>query len=303
MKIKKRTIILSTVLIFIVVFLVMAASKNRQLIGLLMLPSQEYSPTVIPSDTTQLFEYDGYIKNEIVYIYVQGGPNWELFDRALSPLSQMPHSGTFVKVFPYQSQIINHTILGSKTILKDEQAEHEVRTSAEMLYRTITYFKKRNKKVFVFCISHGSQIGLELLRHYPATFDKLALTMIRLDINLEAIELSENGKVPYFKPGQEITRRDFVPQFLQFSRLNIRAGNMIAMMKVSRNRYTELLQDRDLSNVIYVYGKFDNKVGIPDQNELDFLTIKGVGILELDCGHDDLGSIQNIQKINDLLLD
>lgn len=81
MKIKKWKIISFGILLLIFVFIGIAAIKNRQLVGLIALPTQKYEPTKIPADTTDLFEYDGYIKNDVVYIYVQGGPNWELFDR------------------------------------------------------------------------------------------------------------------------------------------------------------------------------------------------------------------------------
>ena len=300
---RKRKIGLSIILILILVVVAITISKNRQLVGLLALPSQAYKATEIPTDTTDLFEIDGYIKNDIVYIYVQGGPNWELFDRKLSPFTWIPQSGTYIKVFPYQSQIINPSILGALPTLTAEQAQQEVTTSAEMLYRTITYFKNKNKKVYVFCVSHGSQIGLELLSRYPNTFDGLALTMIRLDIEQNAIDLSENGKAPYFNENQEITVRDLLPSLMRFSRLENRLENMTMLMKVSRNRYTELLKDRNLQNVVYVYGKYDNKVGIPGHHEIEFLKNKDVPILKLECGHDDLGGNDYINQINQLLMD
>ena len=74
------------------------------------------------------------------------------------------------------------------------------------------------------------------------------------------------------------------------------------LMKVCRNRYTELLKDKNLSNVVYVYGKYDNKGGYPTQHELEFLKNKGVSILELECGHDDLGNSDYIDQINQLLI-
>lgn len=303
MKNKKRTILLTGILMLILVFLVVVATKNRQLIGLIMLPTQKYRPTQIPADTTDLFEYDGNSKNDLVYIYVQGGPNWELFDRKLSPFTSMPHSGTYIRVFPYQSQILNHTILAATPPLTAEQAQLEVEISAEILYRTIEYFKIRNKKVYVFSISHGSQIGLEMLRNHPCNFNGFALTMIRIDIEKEAIELTKNGKVPYYNANKELESRYLIPSFLRFTRLCNRTENMAMLMKVSRNNYTELLKDKELSNLIYVYGKYDNKVGYPKEHELEFLKNKGVTILELDCGHDDLGKSDYINQINQLLID
>ena len=113
MKVRKGKIILVGILLLIFVFIAISVTKNRQLIGLIALPTQKYQPTKIPVDITDLFEYDGYIKNEVVYIYVQGGPNWELFDRKLSPLNKIPHIGKYISVFPYQSQILNHSILAA----------------------------------------------------------------------------------------------------------------------------------------------------------------------------------------------
>ena len=302
MKLSKRKIALLGFLILLIGFFIISLMKNRQLIGLLTLPSLPYEPTLIPKDTAELMEYDGYIENDLVYIYVQGGPNWELFDRKLSPFTWMPQSGKFLKVYPYQSQILNHSVLGAVPTLTAEQAEHEVQVSAEMLYRTISFFKHRNKTVYVLCISHGSQIGLELLRNYPNEADGIALTMIRLDMDIEAIEITEKGKIPHYEAGEKLTSRELLPSFLRFPRLKNRVENMSMMMKVSRNRYTDLLQNKDLSNVVYVYGKRDAKVGAPAMHELDFLGNKGVKILELDCGHDDLGNTGYLEQINELLI-
>lgn len=303
MKIKKWKILLLVILILILVFIGITVSKNRQLIGLFVLPSLEYKATILPLDTTDLFEYDGYIKNDIVYIYVQGGPNWELFDRKMSPLNAIPHIGTYISVYTYQSQILNRTILAATPALTGEQAQQEVSVSAEMVYKTIAFFKNRNKKVYVFCVSHGSQIGLEILRRYPPIYDKLALTMIRLDMDNEAINLSNDGEMPYFDENQKLTSRYLLPSFLRFPRLTNRVNNMTMLMKVGKNKYTELLRDKDLSNVVFVYGKYDDKVGRPKSYELDFLRNKGVAILELDCGHDELGNKDYINRINQLLLD
>ena len=206
------------------------------------------------------------------------------------------------RVFSYQSQMINHTILCSSPTLTDKQAQDEVKVSAEMLFRTIKYYKNKNKKVYVLCVSHGSQIGLEMVRNFPNISDGLALSMIRLDIDKKVIDLTIDGKAPYFDVNQEVTSRYLLPGFLRLPRLNNRVTNMSMLMKVSRNRYTELLKDKDLSNMVYVFGKFDNKVGVPQQHEIEFLKNKGVSILELACGHDDLGNGDQLDKINQLLM-
>jgi hypothetical protein len=99
-----------------------------------------------------------------------------------------------------------------------------------------------------------------------------------------------------------VTSRYLLPWFLRFPRLNNRIENMTMLMKVCRNTYTEALKDKDLSNVVYVYGKYDNKVGYPKPHELEFLKNKGVRVLELGIGHDDLGNVEYLDKINQLLM-
>jgi hypothetical protein len=298
----KWKIVASAIMIIFLLFIIVAVSKNKQLLQLIALQSQKYRPTKIPKDTTNLFEYEGHADNDLAYIYVQGGPNLTHFDRKLSPFTWMPESGKYIRIFPYQSQMINKSILGATPTLTPAQARQEVTTSAELLFRTIVYYKNRNKKVYVFCISHGSQIGLELLKNHPPRFDGLALTMIRLDIDQEAIDLTKDGKAPYFTSDDEVTAQYLLPRFMRFSRLNDRVENMTMLMKVCRNRYTNLLEHKDLSRVVYVYGKYDNKVGHPKKHELEFLKEKKVKILELACGHDDLGGNDYINQINQLLL-
>lgn len=50
-------------------------------------------------------------------------------------------------------------------------------------------------------------------------------------------------------------------------------------------RFTELLADKQLDNVIYVYGKYDESIGGPKPYELEFLSSKKVEVLELKGGH------------------
>lgn len=299
----RRSVIKVVFLLLAISGFLFVLSLNRQLLGLLLMTSKQYLPTELPNDTTQLFEYDGYIKADPVYIFVQGGPNWELFDKKKSPLLLLPQSGSSLKVYPYQSQIINSTVLSANPALTESQAHHEVEVSAEILYKTISYFKSRNRKVSVLCVSHGSQVGLELLRNWPNIADKLVLGVMRLDIEQEAIEIIKNGKIPYYVNGRNLTSTYLLPGILsQSSSLSRKISNMSMLFGVSRNRYSELLEETDLSNVIYVYGNNDEKIGYPTQDELDFLNKKGASIMEFDGGHDDLGTVKSMKQISNLML-
>lgn len=76
---------------------------------------------------------------------------------------------------------------------------------------------------------------------------------------------------------------------------------MIVMMKAGKHKYTKLLKEIDMSNVIFAYGNKDHKVGRPNEYELNFLRKKGVNIIELESGHDDIGNSDYINQINQLL--
>lgn len=300
---KKRSIIIIATSVLAITALFFMLSRNRQILGLLFMSSEVYTQTILPNDTTQLFEYDGYIQSDPVYIFVQGGPNWELWNKKQSPLLLMPYSGSALKVYPYQSQIINPTILSANPVLTETQAQQEVKTSAEMLFKTISYFKSRDRKVYVLCVSHGSQIGLELLRNWPNIADKIVLAVMRLDIEQEALEMVRSGKMPYYENGKKLTSTYLLPGFMRISSsLNRKLLNMSMLFRVCSNRYTELLKDKDLSNVIYVYGKHDEKIGYPTQIELDFLNRKGVSMMEFEGGHSDLGTVQYMTQISELML-
>jgi len=300
---KIRSLIFIVFLSIVLIVLGLILYKSRQLLDLALMSAKEYIPTSLPSDTTRLFEYDGYIKSDPVFIYVQGGPGWKLEDRELSPLLLIPQSGRHLKVYPYQAQIINQTIFPAKPELTEAQAQREVTVSAEILFRTISYFKNRNRKVYVLCVSHGSQIGLEMLSNKVNIADKIALAVIRLDIESEAIELTKEGKIPHYDRNHNLTSSYLLPSFLRIPLLNRKINNMSMLFKVARNRYTKLLKEKDLSNVIYIYANDDEKVGPPTSFEIEFLRSKETNILEFEGGHDCLRNKKYVEIIFDLLIE
>lgn len=274
---------------------------SRHLLDLLFMTAKNYVPTEIPTDTTKLFEYEGNPNANEVFIYVQGGPNWRLDNRKISPFKLMPQINNSLKIYVYQSQIINHSIFPAKPVLSDAQAQSEVVVSAEILYRIIDYFKKQGKRVYVICHSYGGQIALEMLRTKSNTADKLLISCVRLDIEPEALKMIKDGMVPYYEYGQILKSRYLLPSFLRIPNLNRKIDNMSMLMKVANLRYTELLKDKDLSNVVYIYAKYDEMSGQQTPAELEFLRYKGVTVSEFDCGHNDLATPERLDKILTLL--
>ena len=66
---------------------------------------------------------------------------------------------------------------------------------------------------------------------------------------------------------------------------------------IGHKRFTELLSDKNLSNVLYIYGTKDENVGSLNTNEIRFLKEKKVSIIKLDGGH---GSMFNSETLSDI---
>jgi hypothetical protein len=298
---KIRKVIIRAFLILIAGGLLYTIIMSRHLLDLLFMTAKHYIPTEIPADTTKLFKLEGNPNSNEVFIYVQGGPNWRLDNRKLSPFKLMPQINNSLKIYAFQSQILNHSIFPAKPVLTDAQAQSEVLVSAEILYRIIDYFKKQDKRVYVICHSHGGQIALEMLRTKSNIADKLLISCVRLDIEPEAINIIKDGMVPYYENGQTLKSRYLLPSFLRIPNLNRKIENMSKLMIVANHRYTELLKDKDLSNVVYVYAKYDEMSGKQTPSELEFLRNKGVTVSEFDCGHNDLATPERLDIIFTLL--
>ncbi|MGB5928354.1 MAG: hypothetical protein WBH03_09260, partial [Cyclobacteriaceae bacterium] len=254
-------------------------------IKMAMVPLRNYVPTEIPGDTTDLVIANGNISNDQAYIYVQGGPNYVLFTDTFNPLLEIEDSESLLKVYPQQSQIINTSAFAAKPTLTKKQASYELDQSVEILSRTISYFKNQGKAVFVICHSYGSEIGLEYLLNKTNHADKVVLMGLNLDMDLRNIEAIKKGKIVVWEDGINPVEQDPFPALLQKTSLKEKFTNMSMLMLNGEKRFTQLLKDTDLSNVIYVYGEKDAAVGRPKQHEIDFLKNKNVELIKLDGGH------------------
>ena len=159
-------------------------------------PIEEYKPTVIPKDTTKLFVEDGNTISDTVVIYVQGGPmpNLDFIFLKDSILNVLPFSKSYKRIYLHQSQTYNSTIVNSANKFTFENAKYEGNISSEMLYRTIHYFKKRNKKVVLFAHSYGSFVTPNYLALKPNIADKIVIMAGRLNMDEKIWKSFSNGK-------------------------------------------------------------------------------------------------------------
>ena len=111
-------------------------------------PFEKYRPTIMPKDTTKLFVEDGNTVSDTVVMFIQGGPIPKLQFTFLNypELDLLTISKSYKKIYVHQSQTYNSSIANSENEFTFEAAKNEGNVSAEILYRSIDYFKKRNKK-------------------------------------------------------------------------------------------------------------------------------------------------------------
>jgi len=148
-----------------------------------------------------------------------------------------------------------------------------------MLYELASYFKSQNKTVYIVGLSFGAFAGIDFMAQYGPMADGYLLMVGRLDMT-EAIWKS-------FSEGVEATfEEDATTVKIGEKSRQIRGINLNKLAAgFGHNRYTEKLQNTDLSKLIYYYGKKDQSVGKLTDAEIKFLENKGATVVGFDGGH------------------
>lgn len=248
-------------------------------------PPGSYKSTVIPTDTTKLFEYRGNLKNKEVFLFLQGGPDPYLsIDNRRDPLYALPNQDDILRVYPYQSQMLNNSVFSPNSQITEKDATFEREQSAEIIYRTVDYFKKQGKKVHVFAHSFGSQLILEYLQHKENNADNIIFMGAKLDNNPEDYPDLEAGKLIRWKNGVEPFVSNWYSRYPAMPLIRENFNNVIQntnqLVTVHRKKkFTKLLSDKYLKNVVFVHAKFDEASGRQTKEELSFLQSKGVTLI------------------------
>ena len=263
-------------------------------------PFRKYTPTRLPKDTLKLFEFRGKIASDTAFVFVQGGPALKRNIDENNPLLLLPNSEHLLRIHPIQTQMMNSTVLRSKSVLTEQQGDFEHDLNVEILHRTITYLKSRNKTVYVICHSYGTLIGNQYLNKHKNKADNIALMGFPLDMDLKSFD-ANRGEIIRWKDGIIPIKESPFPPFplksLINESLNHVFANMFMLFNNGRKRFTKLLEDKDLHNVTYVYGKFDEASGRPTDSELKFLKSKAVSVVETFGDHYSMWTNQFMENL------
>lgn len=252
---------------------------------------KNYSPTIFPKDTTQLWQAEGNIKRDTVFIVGEGGPHNQLdFEwGGKTTWSSLPGFFNYYRVHILQSTMLNKDIYNWKQEFTEDMARKELDNSTEILARAVKYWKDRGKTVIVA----GTSFSAFLIPHYITTrgnkADKYLMSAGRLDADPDQFKYHLLGYNSRFEADGKTLQ---IPNTTRGPN-PIRGAYYFKLSKVKQlikgvlgqYRFTEELKEVDLSNLVVGYATNDVQVGALSDEELKFLESKNVQVFSTDDGH------------------
>ncbi len=236
----------------------------------------------IPKSLERLGHSFGNPDSDTVIINIEGGPVNYLktyrFEATYNLSGGLDESKYFlINMRESQTQHPEET---EKEEISWEQAKKYNEKTVKTLYELISYFKSQNKKVYVVGGSYGSLVGLKSIVDYNNIADRYLLMVGRLDMTKEVSEAYSKGFEANFES-------DAITPIIGEKSNNIYTVNMrkIASAINRDEKYTELLKDTDLSNLIYIYIENDQSVGKLTQHEIEFLESKNAAVMSVKGEH------------------
>lgn len=144
--------------------------------------------------------------------------------------------------------------------------------------------------------SYGSFVDLKFLVDYNNIADRYLLMLDRLDMTKAVSEAYSKGFKAKFES-------DAVTPIIGEKSDNIYTVNMrkIASAISREYKYTELLKDTDLSNLVYIYSDIDQSVGKLTESEIAFLKSKNAEIKSVKVEHQNWAN--NFKEGLEMMLD
>ncbi len=252
-----------------------------------IITSTEPTTTVIPSLVSDMYLKSGNANSNTVVVFMIGGP--------ITGIPVPPAQGSFDSGLPkwasiftvasvYQSQMINPDIMKWNTTEYSknytmERAFKDDEISTYMACKVAESFKQQNKRVYLISHSFGSFLMPYLIAKTDISriADKLSIWAGRIDTPDEMWMAFRDGVGGYFDAtGENFKRHDPGPN-VTFSSKNMNK----LQAAFGQNRYSKLLESKDLKNLMYVYGEYDGPIGRLTTDEVTFLTKNKATVLKI----------------------
>ncbi|MCY4524718.1 MAG: hypothetical protein OXB84_08270, partial [Halobacteriovoraceae bacterium] len=309
---KRKYLFKLTALFFIMsIFLINCSKKGT---NLNKIRSKDTSGSGVPGgdisineEITRYYEVaSGHnINSNVILLVSQGGPSSVLASRPYTDSSTGASESApeFMNWYPYFNVVHVHQaqtlaknsevdgldarLLSGDKIISMAESRKAALKSAEILYKVAKHFKDQEKTVYVLTHSFGSFVILHTLAYHENVFDKIVVTAGRVDMPLTVVNafknrcggtFAENAVDFTVKDCSEIQQMNIVEKNKLLSGLRLQAA-------FGENRYSRLLGNKNLDNLMYVYGSRDESVGKLSSSEITFLRNKDAVVLEKNSDH------------------
>ena len=239
----------------------------------------------IPAELEGTFGSFGNPEADTVVIVTQGGPVTFL----LGPEVLVEEVG---QLNPEQVQLVSvhqaQTLEPDRFIAADisfDDAKAADAASVAMLADVVAYFKDQGKTVHVVGFSFGAFMVQDLLATQGNIADGYLIKVGRVDMPDEVWTEFSEGRAVGFVDGVEIVKFDIADAGMGGETPEADRNMARLAAGLGHKRYTELLADVDLSNVVYVYGDVDEQVGRLSEAEVAFLESRSATVIEYEGGH------------------
>ena len=245
----------------------------------------EPAEPVAPSGLEGTYGSFGNPDADTVVVVTQGGPVTFL----LGPEELVEETGL---LNPEQVQLVSvhqaQTLDPEPFIAADisfDEAKAADAESVALLADVVAHFKDQGKTVYVVGFSFGAFMVQELLAVQGNIADGYLIKVGRIDMPEEVWAEFSEGRAVGFIDGVEIVKFDIAEAGMGGETPEADRNMARLAAGLGHKRYSQLLADIDLSNVVYVYGDADEQVGRLSDAEVAFLEGRSATVIEYRGGH------------------
>jgi hypothetical protein len=217
-------------------------------------------------------------ESDTVLLIAQGGPITTQLGEELRPALKKLDRNKLMAATVAQAQTIDPNHFTKQPITFDEAKEADAETVA-ILADMVQWYQAHDKKVYVAGFSFGAFIVQDLLATQGNVADGYLIVVGRLDMPDEVWQVFADGRMVGFEDGVTIIPVDAEGAGMGGQGAYTDANMAKLAAGLAYKRYTQLLAETPMQNVVYVYGEKDDQVGRLSTDELAFLKEKGVTVI------------------------
>ena len=269
-----------------------------------------YSPLALSSDLAS-FKLEGYLNAETIVIFLQGGPS----DSTTDDYAQFLEDDALV-AYVLQTNVAKMGIVKASDMTV-EDARLEQQENLRLIHTAYTAIRAQfpEKRIVLAGHSMGAFLTLGYLAEYGNNFDRVVAMAGRVDMPLDFVRrfaIGQNflfdhvGDVSRYEETREVREVQKFGSYLRTAYSPNAESTLLAA--VGLPRYSNLLENTDLSNMLYLYSARDEQVGGLNSQEIGFLEDRGA-IVEEGGWHPDilghsimLADPKHLQRIREFIL-